>query len=71
MHASAMKSTICALVAAGVNIFIWVIFSEPKPFGATVIFTLSPGTTEVYRIHGVLSPVFSRRSGSPTTDRRR
>ena len=26
------KSTICALVAAGVNIFIWVIFSEPKPW---------------------------------------
>ena len=71
MQASAIKSMICSCVAAGVNIFIFVMFSEPKPLGATVIFTLSPGTIEVYRMHGVLSLVFSRRSGSPTTDRRR
>ena len=54
--------------ADGLNIRIWLMFSLPKPFGPTVIFTLSPGTISVYSIAGVLSPVLPRRTGSLTTD---
>ena len=46
-------------------------FSLPKPLGATVIFTCSPGTSSVYTMAGVLSPVLTRSSGSRTTDLRR
>ena len=41
-----------------------------KPLGATVSFSVSPGTSCTCRMAGVLSPVFTRRKGSPTTDLR-
>ena len=46
-------------------------FSLPKPLGATVMASLSPGTSWVYSMAGVLSPEFTRSSGSDTTDLRR
>ena len=56
--------------AAGVNIFRRLMFSLPKPLGATVRVSLSPGTSRVWRMAGVLSPVLPRRRGSPTTEHR-
>ena len=44
--AERMYSFISSFPDAGVNILRALIFSLPKPFGATVILTLSPGTTE-------------------------
>ena len=46
-------------------------FSLPKPLGATVRRTCSPGTRRVYSTAGVLSPVLPRRMGSATTDLRK
>ena len=46
-------------------------FSLPKPLGATVILTRSPGTSSTWSMAGVLSPVFTRSRGSATTDLRR
>ena len=50
------------------HIFTKLMFSLPKPFGATVILTLSPGTMRVWMTAGVLSPVVPRSTGSFTTD---
>ena len=38
------KSLTPSAPADGGSIFIWLIFSDPNPFGAKVILTLSPGT---------------------------
>ena len=46
-------------------------FSLPKPLGATVTVQPSPGTSRTVMAAGVLSPVFTRRRGSPTMDLRR
>jgi hypothetical protein len=54
--------------AEGGSIFIWLMFSEPKPLGATVIFILSPATISVWIYAGVLSFVFSLLRGSFTMD---
>ena len=58
--------------SAGTSIFKIDLFSLPKPFGATVILILSPGTICVFMIAGVLFVVFLRSNkGSATTDFRR
>ncbi len=57
--------------ADGVNIFIWLMFSLPKPLGAAVMRILSPPTMRVCMTAGVLSSVLTRISGSRTTDLRK
>lgn len=53
---STTKSTTPARPAAGVNICRRLMFSLPKPLGATVSVTFSPGTMRVCSTAGVLSP---------------
>ena len=57
--------------SAGLSIPRRLMFSEPKPLGATVIRHPSPGTSRRVMAAGVLSSVFTRRRGSPTMDLRR
>ena len=47
------------------------IFSEPKPLGATVRVQRSPGTIRTVMEAGVLSSVLTLRRGSDTMDLRR
>ena len=67
---SLTKATMSSGEAAGVIIFRRLMFSLPKPLGATVRVSLSPGTSRVWRMAGVLSPVLPRRRGSCTTEHR-
>ena len=64
---SSTKRFTPSIPLAGVSIRNWLMFSLPKPLGATVSVSVSPGTRRVWRTAGVLSPVLTRRSGSPTT----
>ena len=58
-----------SMPSAGTSIFSIDLFSLPKPFGATFIFSLSPGTILVWMTAGVLFVVFFlSKSGSATTD---
>ena len=57
--------------SAGLSMASRLMFSEPKPLGATVMVHLFPGTSRRVMAAGVLSPVFTRRRGSPTMDLRR
>ena len=50
----------------GLSILIWLMFSLPKPLGATVMRQPSPSTRCTVMAAGVLSPVLPRRSGSAT-----
>lgn len=57
--------------SAGLSMASRLMFSEPKPLGATVMVHLFPGTSRRVMAAGVLSPVFTRRRGSATMDLRR
>ena len=52
--------------SAGLSIWMRLMFSLPKPLGATVMVQLSPSTRCTVMAAGVLSPVLPRRSGSAT-----
>ena len=69
--ASSTNSLTPASPETGVSIFTRHMFSLPAPLGATVIFSPSPGTMRAFMAAGVLSPVFTRLSGSRTTLLRR
>ena len=52
--------------SAGLSIWMRLMFSLPKPLGATVMRQPSPSTRCTVMAAGVLSPVLPRRSGSAT-----
>ena len=57
-----------SLPSAGMSILTEDIFSLPPPFGATSIRKVSPGTSLILTIAGVLSAVFFLSRGWRTTD---
>src|SRR3546814_7183820 len=66
-----ISSTQSTIESLGFSIANLVLFSDPPPLAATVMSSLSPGTTRVWMTAGVLSFVFVRlNAGSATIEAR-
>jgi hypothetical protein len=69
--AGTVFSTQSTISSDGLSVVKTALFSDPPPLAATVTSTWSPGTTSIWTMAGLLSPVFRRApAGSETMEAR-